>query len=90
MMVEFDTFVDTDYDPPVQHIGININSLSSLVYPSWDPESQSGNATNVVVTYNCTISPPQEIVVLTMAPKATRRHMHMLDLWMEHDEHESQ
>ncbi|KAL3732263.1 hypothetical protein ACJRO7_029007 [Eucalyptus globulus] len=32
VVVEFDTWVNPEIDPPTQHIGININSLSSLVY----------------------------------------------------------
>ncbi|KAF8041492.1 hypothetical protein BT93_A0174 [Corymbia citriodora subsp. variegata] len=54
VMIEFDTYVNEDYDPPVRHVGINKNSISSIVYSSWDPESHSGNTTNVVVTYNST------------------------------------
>ncbi|KAI6699028.1 hypothetical protein NL676_019147 [Syzygium grande] len=54
VMVEFDTYVNSYFDPPERHIGININSLSSIVHTSWDPESHGGNATNVVVTYNST------------------------------------
>ncbi|KAI6699026.1 hypothetical protein NL676_019145 [Syzygium grande] len=54
VMVEFDTFVNRYFDPPGRHAGININSPSSLVHSSWDPEPHGGNATNVVVTYNST------------------------------------
>ncbi|KAL3732257.1 hypothetical protein ACJRO7_029001 [Eucalyptus globulus] len=54
VLVEFDTWVNPEFDPLMQHIGINKNSLSSLVYASWDPGSHSGNAINVMVTYNST------------------------------------
>ncbi|XP_039155466.1 L-type lectin-domain containing receptor kinase IX.1-like [Eucalyptus grandis] len=52
VMVEFDTYVNWEYDPPVHHIGINQNWLSSLIYARWDPGSHSGKAVNVNVTYN--------------------------------------
>ncbi|XP_048134964.1 L-type lectin-domain containing receptor kinase IX.1-like isoform X2 [Rhodamnia argentea] len=52
--VEFDTWVNEEFDPPKQHIGINQNSLSSLVYAGWNAASHSGNATDVVVTYDST------------------------------------
>ncbi|KAF7848331.1 hypothetical protein BT93_L2089 [Corymbia citriodora subsp. variegata] len=57
VMVEFDTYGNKQkhyHDSPGQHIGINKNSLSSLVYSKWDPGSHSGNPTNVMVTYNST------------------------------------
>ncbi|XP_030528102.1 L-type lectin-domain containing receptor kinase IX.1-like [Rhodamnia argentea] len=56
VMVEFDTYENMQayHDSPGQHIGINENSLSSLVYSSWDPGSLNGSTTNVVVTYNST------------------------------------
>ncbi|XP_030450860.1 L-type lectin-domain containing receptor kinase IX.1-like [Syzygium oleosum] len=54
VMVEFDTWSNSRFDPPGQHIGINSNSLSSLVHASWDAGSHSGNPTNVLVTYNST------------------------------------
>ncbi|KAI3408435.1 Protein kinase domain-containing protein [Psidium guajava] len=51
-MVEFDTYVNEKFDPPVRHIGINKNLLKSVVYAPWDPASHSGKATDVIVTYN--------------------------------------
>ncbi|KAI6694012.1 hypothetical protein NL676_021722 [Syzygium grande] len=54
IMVEFDTYVNRDFDPPVHHIGININSLSSVVHDSWNPANHSEKATDVLVTYNST------------------------------------
>lgn len=54
VMVEFDTYVNPEFDPPVHHIGINTNRPSSLVYAGWDPGLHSGKATDVLVTYNST------------------------------------
>ncbi|KAL3724591.1 hypothetical protein ACJRO7_029716 [Eucalyptus globulus] len=52
VMVEFDTYMNWEFDPHWYHIGINQNSLSSVVLAPWDPVSQSGKAVNVNVTYN--------------------------------------
>ncbi|KAF8022102.1 hypothetical protein BT93_G2294 [Corymbia citriodora subsp. variegata] len=54
VVIEFDTWVNSPFDPPMAHIGVNINSASSLVYARWNPVSHSGKATNVMVTYNST------------------------------------
>ncbi|XP_056158559.1 L-type lectin-domain containing receptor kinase IX.1-like [Syzygium oleosum] len=54
VMVEFDTFVNPEFDPPMHHIGINENHLKSLVYKPWDPALHSGKAILVLVTYNST------------------------------------
>ncbi|KAI6694019.1 hypothetical protein NL676_021729 [Syzygium grande] len=54
VMVEFDTCVNPEFDPPMNHIGINKNYLSSLVSKPWDPVSHSGKAILVLVTYNST------------------------------------
>ncbi|KAF8396176.1 hypothetical protein HHK36_017789 [Tetracentron sinense] len=54
VMVEFDTFVDDNWDPMVQHVGINNNSLTSAVYASWDAGLHSGETANAWVTYNAT------------------------------------
>ncbi|KAI6694017.1 hypothetical protein NL676_021727 [Syzygium grande] len=54
VMVEFDTYVNPEFDPPMHHIGINKNYLSSLVSKPWDPVSHSGKAILVLVTYNST------------------------------------
>ncbi|XP_056160723.1 seed agglutinin 1-like [Syzygium oleosum] len=36
VMVEFDTFVNPEFDPPMHHIGINKNWLSSPVSKAWN------------------------------------------------------
>lgn len=53
LIVEFDTYVNP-WDPPVEHVGINNNSLFSAVYAQWDVRSHSGNLTNAWITYNST------------------------------------
>ncbi|XP_039174219.1 L-type lectin-domain containing receptor kinase IX.1-like [Eucalyptus grandis] len=54
VMVEFDSWVNSEFDPSTQHIGINKNSLRPLSYTPWNAGSHSGNATDVMVTYNST------------------------------------
>ncbi|KAF8396165.1 hypothetical protein HHK36_017778 [Tetracentron sinense] len=54
VMVEFDTCVNEDWDPPVRHVGINNNSIASAVYASWDAGLHSGETANAWVTYNAT------------------------------------
>ncbi|KAJ8754571.1 hypothetical protein K2173_005732 [Erythroxylum novogranatense] len=50
----FDTFANPEWDPPMQHVGINNNSLASMIYAKWDVESLSDKAVNVWITYNAT------------------------------------
>ncbi|KAJ7966298.1 Lectin receptor kinase [Quillaja saponaria] len=53
VLVEFDTCQNPEFDPPVgKHIGINNNSLSSLVYASWNLDYNKTQ--NVLITYNST------------------------------------
>ncbi|KAA8518451.1 hypothetical protein F0562_015925 [Nyssa sinensis] len=54
VMVEFDSTVNDDWDPPTEHVGINNNSLSSSVYAIWNAGLQSGKKANVWITYNAT------------------------------------
>lgn len=50
--VEFDSYVNEDWDPPYQHAGINSNSISSAVASPWNASLQSGRIADVLVTYN--------------------------------------
>ncbi|KAJ7966297.1 Lectin-like receptor kinase [Quillaja saponaria] len=53
VLVEFDTWQNPEFDPPVgKHIGINNNSLSSLAYASWNLDYNKTQ--NVLITYNST------------------------------------
>ncbi|WVY91642.1 hypothetical protein V8G54_037156 [Vigna mungo] len=49
--VEFDTYIN-ELDPPVQHVGINNNSVASLNYSKFDIESNLGNMVHALITYN--------------------------------------
>ncbi|KAG4931444.1 hypothetical protein AAZX31_17G210600 [Glycine max] len=49
--VEFDTYVNDD-DPPVQHVGINNNSVASLNYSRFDIESNIGKMGHALITHN--------------------------------------
>ncbi|KAK7377106.1 hypothetical protein VNO80_02526 [Phaseolus coccineus] len=51
LAVEFDTFIN-DFDPPVQHVGINNGSVVSLNYTKFDIESNRGNMGHALITYN--------------------------------------
>ncbi|XP_050387367.1 L-type lectin-domain containing receptor kinase IX.1-like [Argentina anserina] len=54
VLVEFDTY-SNDWDPKGPHVGININSLSSVVNASWDFNiSKSRKVISAKVTYNAT------------------------------------
>jgi len=49
--VEFDTYLN-EFDPPVQHVGINNSSEISLGYTKFDIESNKGNMGHALITYN--------------------------------------
>lgn len=53
LIVEFDSFANP-WDPQMEHVGINNNSLFSTVYTQWDVRSHSGNLTHAWITYNST------------------------------------
>ncbi|KAK8270997.1 hypothetical protein V6Z11_D11G233700 [Gossypium hirsutum] len=54
VLVEFDTFPNPEWDPPVQHVGINKNSIASAVYSPWNASFHSGDPADVLITYNAT------------------------------------
>ncbi|KOM48812.1 hypothetical protein LR48_Vigan07g251600 [Vigna angularis] len=49
--VEFDTFIN-ELDPPMQHVGINNNSVASLNYSKFDIENNLGKMVHALITYN--------------------------------------
>ncbi|KAH1090381.1 hypothetical protein J1N35_017638 [Gossypium stocksii] len=52
MTVEFESYSNGDKDPPMEHVGINDNSIASAVYVPWDAGSNSGKLANAWITYN--------------------------------------
>ncbi|KAK8708599.1 hypothetical protein V6N13_059637 [Hibiscus sabdariffa] len=52
--VEFDSYVNADWDPKTEHVGINNNSMRSAVFAKWDAGSNSGKVAIVWITYNAT------------------------------------
>ncbi|XWS43336.1 hypothetical protein CRYUN_Cryun16bG0094300 [Craigia yunnanensis] len=54
IMVEFDSYRNGDWDPPFEHVGINNNSLLSVIHTPWYDGSNSGKLANVWITYNAT------------------------------------
>ncbi|KAL5556638.1 hypothetical protein UlMin_038874 [Ulmus minor] len=51
--VEFDSF-SNGWDPNITHVGINKNSVSSLIYTPWNASFHSGDTADVVINYNAT------------------------------------
>ncbi|CAM8912361.1 unnamed protein product [Rhodiola kirilowii] len=52
--VEFDTFQNEEWDPSPNHVGININSVKSVVTVNWTSSMRDGRKANAWVTYNST------------------------------------
>jgi hypothetical protein len=52
LAVEFDSFVNIEWDPSFEHVGINNNSISSAVYTPWNASLHSGDTADVWITYN--------------------------------------
>ncbi|KAJ7943779.1 putative Kinase [Quillaja saponaria] len=54
VLVEFDSYSNPEWDPPVEHVGINNNSISSAVYTPWNASLHSGDTADVWIAYNAT------------------------------------
>ncbi|KAL7199732.1 hypothetical protein ACSBR2_021940 [Camellia fascicularis] len=50
--VEFDTFINNEWDPPFEHVGININSLVSVQNVTWRCQIPSGKMNQASIHYN--------------------------------------
>ncbi|MBA0832635.1 hypothetical protein Goarm_017017 [Gossypium armourianum] len=53
VLVEFDTF-SNEWDPEVEHVGININSISSVKYAPWNFSLYSEDTADAWISYNAT------------------------------------
>ncbi|CAK7339757.1 unnamed protein product [Dovyalis caffra] len=52
--VEFDSFPNPEWDPKVEHVGINNNSIASAVYTPWNASFHSEDTADAWITYNST------------------------------------
>ncbi|KAB1216372.1 L-type lectin-domain containing receptor kinase IX.1 [Morella rubra] len=52
VLVEFDSFVNIEWDPGFEHVGINSNSLVSATSTPWNASLHSGDIADVWITYN--------------------------------------
>ncbi|KAF1858775.1 hypothetical protein Lal_00044809 [Lupinus albus] len=50
LAVEFDTFIGST-DPPMKHVGIDDNSLTSVAYGRFDIDINTGNPCHAIITY---------------------------------------
>uniref|UniRef100_A0A803LLR7 Protein kinase domain-containing protein n=1 Tax=Chenopodium quinoa TaxID=63459 RepID=A0A803LLR7_CHEQI len=54
IVVEFDSYGNGGFEPYYQHVGINVNSVSSSVNKPWNGSEHSGDSADVWVIYNAT------------------------------------
>ncbi|XP_011012057.1 PREDICTED: L-type lectin-domain containing receptor kinase IX.1-like [Populus euphratica] len=52
--VEFDSYPNEEWDPKVEHVGINNNSIISAAYTPWNASFHSGDTAEAWITYNST------------------------------------
>ena len=52
VLVEFDSFAKQEWDPSVEHVGINNNAIYSAVYTPWNASLHSGDTADVWIIYN--------------------------------------
>lgn len=50
--VEFDPFANPEWDPPYEHVGININSIASAVTTPWNASFHSADTADAWIVYN--------------------------------------
>ncbi|XVF59133.1 hypothetical protein PTKIN_Ptkin07bG0251000 [Pterospermum kingtungense] len=82
VMVEFDSFPNPEWDPPVEHVGINNNSIASAVYTPWNASYHSGDSADVLITYNATTKnlSVSWTYQTTSNPKENSNLSHQIDL----------
>ncbi|KAF3439162.1 hypothetical protein FNV43_RR17437 [Rhamnella rubrinervis] len=54
VLVEFDSFSNPEWDPPIEHVGINSNSIASAVFTPWNVSLHSEDNIDVWIAYNST------------------------------------
>ena len=54
VLVEFDSFSNPQWDPTFEHVGINRNSISSVIHTPWNASFHSGDTADVLINYNAT------------------------------------
>ncbi|XVE61136.1 hypothetical protein DITRI_Ditri06bG0015600 [Diplodiscus trichospermus] len=56
VLIEFDSFENPEWDPRGigGHVGININTIASVVYAQWNASFHSKDTANVSITYDST------------------------------------
>ncbi|KAG2696083.1 hypothetical protein I3760_07G042000 [Carya illinoinensis] len=53
VLVEFDSsYLNQEWDPEVEHVGINNNSIASATYTPWNASFHSGDTADAWITYN--------------------------------------
>ncbi|KAK9949426.1 hypothetical protein M0R45_004948 [Rubus argutus] len=54
VLVEFDPYVNPEWDPPYPHVGINKNSIASAVNTPWNVTLHDADTIDVWIVYNAT------------------------------------
>ncbi|XP_058187677.1 L-type lectin-domain containing receptor kinase IX.1-like [Rhododendron vialii] len=52
VVVEFDSYPNTEWDPPYEHVGINNNSIGSVITTPWNASLHSGVTCDASIMYN--------------------------------------
>ncbi|KAK2656652.1 hypothetical protein Ddye_009704 [Dipteronia dyeriana] len=54
VLVEFDTFPNPEWDPNFEHVGINVNSISSAKNTFWNSSLHNEDTAEALIAYNAT------------------------------------
>ncbi|KAF7130289.1 hypothetical protein RHSIM_Rhsim10G0176200 [Rhododendron simsii] len=52
VVVEFDSYPNSEWDPPYEHVGINNNSIGSVITTPWNASLHSGVTCDASIMYN--------------------------------------
>ncbi|XP_062025102.1 L-type lectin-domain containing receptor kinase IX.1-like [Rosa rugosa] len=83
VVVEFDPFVNPEWDPLYRHVGINNNSLYSVAKTPWNVSLHDGDTTDVWITYSATtttLSVNWSYRTTPASPKETTSLSYQIDL----------